>query len=444
MPAPATNPETDVRLQGRLRASLLIGLCCLIVYNANFRSISAGDTYPARYLPFAILQYHTLFMDPVAKVAAQGRGDTAFWLVPRPDGHVVALYPVVVPVLVAPLYIPAVAYLHVRGWTDARLDSVARIMEKVAASFLAALSASLLYLLLRRRAKPSIALLLTAAYAFGTTTWVVSSQALWQHGLAEVLVIGALLLLTGPCTAPRVLAAGLLLGLMAGNRPPDVILAAALGVYGLFWAGRRRAALLFAGAALPMVLVLLYNFAAAYNIFGGYGLIGKARFFSHELLPGVAGLLFSPTKGLFVFSPFLLFVALAWRHLPRSREERALTLAMSAGIVIQILLYAKADWRGGLSWGPRYMTDLLPFLMWMLVPVVAALRGFGRVCFLAAVGIAVAFETIGAFSYTGSLDSPMLANDRGADRARVPIPTRPKAATRMRRVRRTNRSRPSK
>jgi len=37
-----------------LRASLLIGLCCLLVYNANRRAISAGDAFPARYLPFAI------------------------------------------------------------------------------------------------------------------------------------------------------------------------------------------------------------------------------------------------------------------------------------------------------------------------------------------------------------------------------------------------------
>src|ERR1700681_4227210 len=53
--APAAHPQAEVRYRGRLRASLLIGLCCLLVYNANLRSISAGDTYPARYLPFAIL-----------------------------------------------------------------------------------------------------------------------------------------------------------------------------------------------------------------------------------------------------------------------------------------------------------------------------------------------------------------------------------------------------
>ena len=413
--APAARPEAEVRDRGGLRASLLIGFCCLLVYNANLRSISAGDTYPARYLPFAIVQYHTLFLNPVERVAAQGRGDGAFWMLHRPGGHIISLYPVVLPVLVAPLYVPAVGYLHFRGWSDARLDHVAKVMEKVTASFLAALSASLLYLLLRRRAKAPIALLLTLAFAFGTTTWVISSQALWQHGIAELFVICALLLLTAPCTTPSTLAVGLLLGLIAANRPPDVILAAVLGAYGLFWAGRRRMTLLLAVAALPMVAVLFYNLNEAGSVAGGYGVIGHTQFFQHPLLPGVSGLLISPTRGLLVFSPFLLFLLLAWRYLPRGREERLLTLAMTAGVVIQILLYAKVDWRSGLSWGPRYMTDLLPLLMWMLVPVVAALRGVGRVCFLTAVGVSVVIEAIGAFAYTGSLDLPIYAADRGVE-----------------------------
>src|SRR3954468_23585986 len=121
MTPPAGGPSvpTQNERRDRLRTSLAIGVCCLLVYNANLRSISAGDTYPARYLPFAIVQYHTVFLDPVAKVAAQGRGDGAFWMVPRPDGHLISMYPIVAPVLIAPLYLPAVAYLNHEGWTDA-------------------------------------------------------------------------------------------------------------------------------------------------------------------------------------------------------------------------------------------------------------------------------------------------------------------------------------
>lgn len=416
MEAGASERESVTPVLGgrrELRASLLIGLCCLLIYNANGRSISAGDTYPARYLPFSIWRHHSLLLDPIAPITSQGRDATAFWMVHLAGGHTISLYPVVLPVLIAPLYLPAAGYLHLRGWTDVRLDHTARVMEKLAASLLAALSASLFYLLLRRRTAAPIALLLTLAYAFGTTTWVISSQALWQHGMAELLVIGLLLLLTVPCTAPRVIAAGLLCGLIAGNRPPDVILAAALGAYGLFWAGRSRAALFAAAAALPMGLVLLYNLGVAHHFAGGYGLMGRATFFQHDLLPGLGGLLFSPTRGLLVFSPFLLFLVLAWRYLPRDRAERGLTLAMGAGVVLQVLLYSKIDWRAGISWGPRYMTDLLPLLLWMLVPVVAALRGRGRAFFLVAVGAAVAIEAIGAFWYTGATDAAIFAVAKG-------------------------------
>jgi hypothetical protein len=418
--ASTAQPDADIRDRSRLRTSLLIGLLCLLVYNSNGRSISAGDTYPARYLPFAILQYHTLWMNPVAKVTAQGRDDTAFWMLRRPDGRLLSLYPIVVPVVIAPLYVPAVADLHLRGWTDARLDSVAKLMEKLSASLMAALSASLLYLVLRRRTTARTALLLTVAYALGTTTWVISSQALWQHGLAQLLVIAALLLLTGAYTARRAVAVGLLCGLIAGNRPPDAILGAALGAYALLWAGSRaRAFLLAPAAALPCMLVLLYNLRVAGNIAGGYGVIGDPSFFGKALLPGIAGVLFSPTHGLFVFSPFLLFLALAWRHLPRGREERALTLVMIVGVVTQILLYAKIDWRGGLSWGPRYMTALVPFLIWLMVPVVERLRGAERACFLAALGVSIAIEAIGAFCYSGSIDTPLFAIDGGPQKMRA-------------------------
>jgi hypothetical protein len=398
-----------------MRASLLIGICCLLIYNINGRAITAGDTYPARYLPFAIVQHHTLALDPIARVTAQGRGDQAYWMIPVPGRHIISLYPVVLPVLVSPLYIPAVAYLNLRGWTDARVDRVARIMEKVCASLIAALSVSLLYILLRRRASTSDAWLLTIAYALGTTTWVISSQALWQHGLAELLIVAILLLVTGPCTLVRTLAVGLLCGLLGGNRPPDILLAGALGAYALFWAGPRRAAILVVSAAAPMGLVLFYNVFTLGNLGGGYGLIDKRGFFSYPLFPGLAGLLFSPTHGLFVFSPFLIFVIVAWRYVARFSPAWWLTMAMSVAIVSQIVMYAKTDWRGGVSWGPRYMTDFLPMVIWMLAPVVGALRGLGRVSFAATAAVSILIQTIGAFYYTGATDAAIFAAGNGPE-----------------------------
>lgn len=443
--------DEPARRHRDLRTCILLGLVCLLVYNANLRSISSGDTYPARYLPFGIWRYGSLLLDPISTTTAQGRPNP-YWIVKGRGGHAISLYPVVLPVLVAPLYLPAVGYLDAHGWTEPRLDRTARVMEKLTASLLAASSAALLYLLLRRRAQPRDALLLTVAFAFGTTTWVISSQALWQHGLAELLVVGALLLLTGPYTPSRALAAGLLCGLIAANRPPDAILAAALGLYGLWWArprdriahtpppaaapaaappaagngapgrletARRPASgwagllLLAAGAALPLGLVLAYNLDVAGSIAGGYGLPGKATFFQHPLLAGIAGQLFSPARGLFVFSPFLLVLPLRLRDVlglsGEGARARHLTLTLGIAVALQVLLYAKTDWRIGFCWGPRWLTDLLPMLLWMLPPAVAALGAAGRLVFALACCAAIAIQAIGAFWYTGTSDRAIFA-----------------------------------
>jgi hypothetical protein len=402
-----------------VRASLVLGLAFLAVSNANGRSIGAGDTYPTRYLPFAIWRDHTLALDPIAPLVAQGQGSDAFWMRTAPNGRTISLYPVVQAVLVAPVYLPAIRYLGARDWQDWRVDHVARVMEKLVASLVAALSASGLYLVLRRRAEPPTARLLTIAYAFGSTTWMISSQALWQHGMAQLLIVGTLLVVTAPCTTPRAVAAGLLCGLVAGNRPPDAILAAALGAFALYWAGRRWPWLVLS-SSVPVALVLLYNLRVAGHYGGGYGLAGDSRYFEHDALAGLFGLLFSPTRGLFVFSPFLLFLALAWRHPPAERgAPLVLTWAVGIGTALQLLLYSMTDWRAGISWGPRYLTDMLPLLVWLLVPVAAALRGVGRALFHGAVGVAIVIEASGAFCYTGRSDLPVLAVTRGPDRMRA-------------------------
>jgi hypothetical protein len=417
--------------------SLLLGLLCLLVYNANLRSIPAGDTYAARYLPFGIWRYHTVLLDPILTITAQGRRiftseeqrtlrwkvrtDTvAFWIVRGRENHALSLYPVVVPLAVAPLYLPAVVYLHfhAQGWDQPQLDRIARIMEKIAASLLAALSAALLYLLLRRRAELHWALLLTLAFAFGTTTWVISSQALWQHGLAELLIVGMLLAVTGPCTSRSAVAAGVLCGLIACNRPPDSILAVALGLYSLRWAGRLAPRLMVA-AALPVAVVVAYNLGIAGNLAGAYGLVGDSSFFQFGLLSGLAGLLFSPTRGLFVFSPFLLFLPFCLPQALRDRGTRGLTITMGIAVVLQVLLYAKADWRQGASWGPRWLTDLLPILLWMLPPIVSTLRSAGRFAFVLACCAAMAIEAVGAFWYTGASDEAIFAAAAKPDQMRA-------------------------
>ncbi|MBV8203108.1 MAG: hypothetical protein JOZ15_21040 [Acidobacteria bacterium] len=164
---------------------------------------------------------------------------------------------------------------------------------------------------------------------------------------------------------------------------------------------------------LPAGLVLAYNLEVAGNLAGGYGLRGSASLLQHHLLAGIAGLLLSPTRGLFIFSPFLLFLAFGWKQVSGDRGSRRLTTTLAVAAVLQVLLYAQFDWRAGASWGPRWLTDLLPLLLWMLAPVVAELRGTGRLAFVLASGAAIAIQAVGAFWYTGASDVAIFAATPG-------------------------------
>lgn len=404
--------------------AVLLALVSLLVYNANLRSITAADSYAARYLPFSIWQNHSLTLNTILTTVAQGRkppetlekGDTAHWILKVRGDIYVSKFPIVVPVILSPFYLPAIIYLNHYGSDPLVFDKIARIMEKLSASSLAAASVALLYLLLRRRTDEGIAAILTLLYAFGTTTWVISSQALWMHGLAQLLIVTTMLLLTGPGTAGRIFLAGLLCGLIAANRQPDAILAAGLGLYGLWWAGRMRPLFVLSGL-IPVVMVLAYNVLLVGNVAGAYAVHVRPDNFNDSILGGIAGLLFSPTRGLFVFSPFLVFVLIFCRRIASERMGRGLTAAMGFAMVVQVLLYAMIDWRQGLSWGPRWLTDMLPMLIWMLPPVVQALSRGGRVAFALASLVAISIQTVGAFWYTGVADMPVVSA-QGPDRMR--------------------------
>ena len=58
-------------------APLLLGVLCLLVYNANLRTIGAGDTLPARYLPLTLWHDGTFALDSNARLVAHGHPQSA-------------------------------------------------------------------------------------------------------------------------------------------------------------------------------------------------------------------------------------------------------------------------------------------------------------------------------------------------------------------------------
>lgn len=370
-------------------------LAAFLIYNVNLRPFLSGDTMPAALLPFRLAAAGRLDMDPWAAALRARYGVGAYFLHDR-QGHSYSLYPVALPVVLAPLYLPLRSAV---AWPLEDLILLARLVEKLLASLLAAASAVVLYALLLRITAPRRALLLAAVYAFATSTWATSSQALWQHTGSQLAIALSLYGLVRFLEAPRRAAFAWLAGggaaLSVAMRPTDALFFGLSFLACLAWA--RRPALLAAyaacGAAVAAVL-LTYNQMVFGDFRGGYG-----SSLDGALAAGLAGVLLSPGRGLFVYTPVALFVPLG---LPRWGAHRVLYAIAASFCAAQILVIAKWPmWWGGDCFGPRLLADLLPCLTVLLVPALDALapRPALRAAFAAAVAVSTCVQAIGIFCY---------------------------------------------
>jgi hypothetical protein len=134
------------------------------------------------------------------------------------------------------------------------------------------------------------------------------------------------------------------------------------------------------------------------------------------------GTLFSPNRGLLVFSPWVA-VALATLAMPAVRQRLAahsLICVLLASLVPYLLMLSKYSvWWGGHSFGPRYSTDAIPlFAILFAFGLEGALtrsRALGPISVIAVV-FSIAVQIIGAFCYPSTWNSAPLNVDLNHNR----------------------------
>ncbi len=370
-----------------MRSAALAGLIAFVAFWSTLQAPVSGDATTHVYLADSFLR--------------DGDADLVeFAAAPEPlvfnsisfAGHVYSPY---VPGNAA-LFVPFALLAAVAGLPAESL-AVAGGLAKLAASAIEAFAVACVYAALRQVTAPRAAAFLTFAYALGTMALSVASQLFWQHAPTQALVALALLLLLRQDGAR----AGLPLGFALLVRPQTGIVVLALAA---FVAHRRRAALprfvAWGVATLPFLAV--YDAA----LFGSPFQLPASQVPLVADLTGVAGLLVSPSRGLLVYSPFLLaaLVALAasWRWWPT--DDRVWLMRYGALAFVASLLFfgAYTDWEGGWTFGNRYLTDILP--IYLLALGMAWERGLfaralARRLFAAAVGWSVLLQAAGAGLY---------------------------------------------
>ena len=147
---------------------------------------------------------------------------------------------------------------------------------------------------------------------------------------------------------------------------------------------------------------------------GGYAAIEAMHPWAHgtrgtwtaPFLEGASGTLFSPSHGLFAYSPW---VALSLLALPLARKAGGWSLgsALIASLGVSFVLLSKYScWWGGHCYGPRFWIDAGPIFGLILARSLEWARAERRWGWLAAFGVAIsvsiALQAIGAFFYPSS------------------------------------------
>jgi hypothetical protein len=315
-----------------------------------------------------------------------------FYFTERVANHYYTMYPFGASILAAPAVVvlrPIAAVVSrrwpalwmslgdaqsARGCPPAQAEPVIALhswTEQIIASAIVGLTALLLYAIAREELSVVDAAFVALIFAFGTAAWSTASRSLWQHG-PSMLMLATALYFQQRGTAP--FAVGSALAFSYVMRPTNSI-PLALGSLWVAWNQPRRLGVYVAGVALVLIPFCALN----RHIYGAWlspyyhpAYFHGNPFFFDALFGG----LFSPGRGLFVYSPVLAFAVAGIVLKIRSHRFTSLDLSLVACVLFHWIATAwvNSAWWGGDSYGPRFSTDILPYLIYWLIPVVAWLR----------------------------------------------------------------------
>ncbi len=286
------------------------------------------------------------------------------------DGHIYMLYPAGASILAAPI-VGVIDRLSPDFAASLR-TSFGEPVQTALASVITALTVVMVFFMARLYVTQPYALLTALTLAFGTAAWSVTSRTLWQHGPSMLMLALALYLILRARTRPALIQfVSLPLALAYVIRPTNSIAVVVFSLFVLI-AYRRYFIRYLAWALVVAVPFLWLNWSVYHallpNYYRWYSGFSLATFF-----PALIGQVLSPSRGLLVYSPILILSLVGVILKAKRREfERhdPFVLAIMGLHWISISLWW--NWWGGVSYGPRLFSDMLPYFAYWLIPVAAA------------------------------------------------------------------------
>jgi hypothetical protein len=381
----------------------LLGALALAAYLAGPTQFLGNDTRPAVFTAVSLAKRGDFGIEEFAAALKGGEADWPYYVLPTKDGGAVSRLGMGGPLVALPVFAPV---LLVTGkLSEARALALGRLVGALCVAG----AAAVLYLAARRLGRtPGASLAAAGLYAFGTAAFSVASQALWQHGPAQLFLALGLYFFAGPGRRAA-LGAGAAFAAAVLCRPPDAVFAVAAALSAvLAWRREPRRFGFFALGAAPLALVqLAYNhvYFGAPWVFGqtlkvtGRDALPDASYWANDPVEGLAGLLVSPSRGLLVYTPAFLFVLVGLaRTWPR--QPIHLRFQLGAALALVLVMANYYGWYGGYCFGYRMLADAAPALCLASAPLVEGLRGLGRAAYAGAVALSLVVHAAGAYNYS--------------------------------------------
>jgi len=289
-----------------------------------------------------------------------------YYAVENIDGHYYSIFPIGASVMAIPIVFVI----------DKTIDNVIgnhRKVELLIASLIVACTAVFIYLLACLFLNRKYSLLVTFIFAFCTPAWSTASRALWQHGPSMLMLTITLYLILLAKNKPRLIQfASIPLAFSYVVRPMNSI---SIFLVSLFVLIRYRQYFLryLIWAMTIAIPFVLFNFKVYHSLLSSYYLpqrIGSNPHFFEAL----AGNLISPARGLFIFSPVLLFSIYGAVLKIRNKEFATLDYFLLGIIFLHwIAISSFRHWWAGHSFGPRLFSDMVPYFIYFLIPTIDAI-----------------------------------------------------------------------
>jgi len=379
-------PSNNKNLKPKIFSASIVVSIFVVVFISHFlsRNITSSDSVYSIHTAMSILKEGNIDLDEYKEIIKANKNQ--FYCIKQLNGHYYYSYPIGASVLSIPfVYLadkilpPLVSsfpscehYIRNRiNLPTGNIDSISAhdLVEVFIAAIWVALTALSIYFLAKKSLSVKSSLLVTFIFSFCTAAWSTASRALWPHGPSMLMLAITLLIIIQSKKSPHLIPlASIPLALSYIIRPTNII-SIILFTFYIFFHYRKFFWRYFAGTGFLLGIFYTFNYIT-------YGSLVSPTYISQGVLPGpnffegLLGVLFSPSRGLFIFSPIFLLIILGIFF--KIKKKQLLIHDKYILIIIffhWILVGTFPRWWAGWSYGPRYFSDIIPYLIYFLIPV---------------------------------------------------------------------------